>query len=235
MPGGRFPDTIILMGAILAIPSRCNSRNFSGPRAIPAVCVFSLGLLLFLAGGCKKIRPIDTTPLDNVGMAYSSIQDIKALDVTDTEVAELAKAKQAGITDPTCVELFRISRSRNQPFKSGDAVAGLFQVGMSEESILELARLNQLGLGVGELQAIRLAGLPDSIVLDVARRHANAQPVLSGPSIAQLMNTGMSRETIHELIRRGVSDDQARTIIALKRHRAGDAEILRRYPAASSR
>lgn len=223
-----------MMGAIPMFLSRSTARKISWRRETPAFRVCSLTLLFCFTCACTKLRPIDTTPLDNVGMTYSSIRDLKALHVTDAEVAQLAEIKQGGVSDSTCVELLRIYRSRNQAISFGDAVLGLVQAGMSEDSILELARLNQLGLGVGELQAIRLAGLPDSIVLDIARRHTEGKPVLSGPSIAQLMNTGMSRQTIHELVRRGVPDTQAQNIINLKRRRTTDAEILRRYSGSST-
>ena len=206
----------------------CMHRSRRWPAA-QILC--ALSFVLIAGAGCKKVHRIDTTPLDLVGTSYSTIQDLKALDIGDAEIKELVKAKQAGISDATCVELVRIARSQQHPFNSAEAVAGLLQVGMSEESILQLARMKQVGLGVGELQAIRLAGLPDSIVLEVARQHSDGHAVLSGASIAQFMNTGMSRQTLLELIRRGVPDDQAQTILAMKRHRAKDAEVLARYPA----
>lgn len=213
---------------MIAVPP--NMRMHWARRSSAPQILFALSFLLFAAAGCKKVHRIDTTPLDLVGMSYSTIQDLKALDISDAEIKELAKAKQGGFSDATCVELVRIARSQQQPFNSADAVTGLLQVGMTEESIIQLDRMKQLGLGVGELQAIRLAGLPDSIVLEVARHHAEGTAVLSGASIARLMNTGMSRQTLLELIRRGVPDDQAQTIIAMKRRRAKDSEILSRYP-----
>jgi hypothetical protein len=201
-------------------------RRWSAP---PILC--ALGFVVVAAAGCKKVHRVDTTPLDLVGLSYSTVQDLKALNISDAEIKELVQAKQAGFSDATCVELVRIARSQQHPFNSAEAVTGLLQVGMTEESILELARMKQLGLGVGELQAIRLAGLPDSIVLEVARQHSAGKTVLSGASIAQFMNTGMSRQTLLELVRRGVPDDQAQAIVAMKRHRAKDAEVLARYPA----
>ncbi|MFY9530048.1 MAG: hypothetical protein WBC04_04325 [Candidatus Acidiferrales bacterium] len=206
----------------------CMHRSRRWP-AVQILC--ALSFVLIVGASCKKVHRIDTTPLDLVGTSYSTIQDLKALNISDAEIKELVKAKQAGISDATCVELVRIARSQQHPFNSAEAVAGLLQVGMSEESILQLARMKQIGLGVGELQAIRLAGLPDSIVLEVAHQHSDGHAVLSGASIAQFMNTGMSRQTLLELIRRGVPDDQAQTILAMKRHRAKDAEVLARYPA----
>ena len=170
---------------------------------------------------------MDTTPLDRAGMSYSAVQDLKQLSVTDAEVLSVANAKQDGISDATCVELVRIAHSHQQPYNSTEKVAGLEQVGMSEPSILELARLNQLGVGAGELQAIRLLGLPDETVVEIAKAHAAGKPVLSGVSIANIMNTGLRRETLLELIRRQAPDTSAATIIAMKRQHKTDAEVLR--------
>jgi hypothetical protein len=176
---------------------------------------------------------VDTTVLDQAGMSYDAIQSLKGLDVSDAEVPEILKAKQGGFSDAACVELLKVARQRHQPLDFVDAAAGMLQVGMSEPDVLELARLNQLGLDAGELQATRLAGLPDGVILAIARKHAAGQPVLSGVSLAEMMNTGMSRQTLAELVRRGVPDSQAKTIILMKRHRISDAKILRHYPSGT--
>jgi hypothetical protein len=105
----------------------------------------------------------------------------------------------------------------------------LIQAGIGEDTVLELAKLNQLGLGAGELQAMHLAGLSDQIVLVVAHHHAEGKPVLSGASLAGLKNTGLRESTLLELAQRGVPDSQADAIISARRHGANDAEVLRRF------
>ena len=198
-------------------------------NALPAAAlVFLLGLL----PGCQKVHRTDFKPLDGVGFSYTLEEELRALDVTDSEVAELAKAKNGGITDATCVELIHLARGKQQPFVDGAGVAGLRQAGASEETILELARLNQLGLQSGEEQAMRLAGLSDSIILEVARRRAEGKPALSGSSLATLKNAGISESTMMELLRRGISDNQIPSIVALKRHGASDSKVLSRYSAS---
>jgi hypothetical protein len=162
-------------------------------------------------------------------MSYGALQDLRQLEVADVEVPGLLKAKQAGITDPTCVELVRIARERKEQFQSGDGVAALRQVGVSEETILELARLDQLGLGVGDLQAMRLAGLSEAVILEVARRHAEGKPTFSGAALAHLKDTGLGEPAMIELVRRGVADDQKDTIVALRRRRMSDSAIVARY------
>lgn len=213
-------------------PWRAGESRPLRPRSFPLLLAVLFGSAALLAAGCHRLLPTDTTPLDNAGMSYSSIQALKALDINNAEVAELVKAKQAGLSDEGCVQLVRIARVEKQPFHSADAVEQLLQAGVAEPTVLELARLNELGLWTGEAQAMRLAGLSDEIILGVARRRAAHQPVLSGASLAQLKNAGLSNATLLELVRRGVSDNQKDAIIRLRRRGWSDARILRQYPAA---
>jgi hypothetical protein len=201
---------------------RARSRSASGP-------IFALLFLSSFAAGCTRVQPLDTKPLDASGMGYDTIKKLESLQITATEGTELAKARSAGFSDASCIEIYQISHGRGEVFASGDVVAGLIRVGMSEPSVLELARLNQLGLGVGELQAIRLTGLSDSVVLEVARHRAAGKPELSGVSLASMKNAGLRESTLLELARRGIPDSKAAAIIAYRRHGASDADILRRY------
>ena len=181
----------------------------------------ALALIALLLPGCNRLHRTDTRPLDQAGMWYGSIQELRALGVTDAEVVELAKARQAGVSDAACIELVRIAHGRKQPFADGDAVAGLRQVGISESTTLELARLEQFGLRAGETQAMHLAGLSDQILLGVARRRAAGQPVPSGSSLAQLKDAGMSEAEMLDLIQHGTTDQQAQEMI--EAHRRGTA------------
>jgi hypothetical protein len=196
--------------------------------------ILALAATLCLAAcfaGCHIESPLDTKPLDAVGMSYDAIEQLKAVKITAPEVAQIAAARQGGFSDANCIAAMNIYRSRNQPFDAGDAIAGLVQAQVSDDTILELAKLNQLGFGAGELQAMRLAGLPDSILLEVARHRAAGQPVLAGASLADLKNAGVRELTLLELARRGVPDSQAPAIIAYRRRGASDAEILKRFAA----
>ena len=179
------------------------------------------------APGCKRLIPTDTRPLDKAGMWYRSIEELRELNVTDAEVVELAKAREAGISDAACIELVRVARQREQPFAAGDGVAGLRRVGVGEATILELARLNQLGLWVGEAQAMRLAGLSDQTLLGVARRRAAGQAVLSGPLVAQLKNAGLSEAEILGLIERGTTDAEAQEMLAAHERAASSSGFVR--------
>jgi len=193
------------------------------------VALSSLAVLAICAAGCHPAALLDTKPLDDVGMSYDAIQQLKALQITPAELPGIAHARAAGLSDAGCVEAVRIYRSRGVPFDGGDSIASLLQAGMSEESVLDLARMGQLGLGVGEFQAMRLAGLSDAIVLEVARRRAAGQPVLSGGSLADMRNAGLREATMLELLRRGVPDSQADIILSARHHGATDAQILRHF------
>lgn len=208
-----------------ASPAHHGRPRFSGK--LTSLCVLA-GLVVF-AAGCKHIEPLDIKPLDAAGMNYDSIKQLQLLHITASEVAEISKARNGGLTDRDCIEIVQIYHGRGQQFDAGETVAGLVQVRMRDATILELARMNQLGLGAGELQAIRLVGLSDAVVLEVAHRHSEGKPVLSGASLGALKNTGLRESTLLELVRRGVPDSHVTEIVALRRHRATDADILRRF------
>ena len=220
------------MGSILA---HRLARNPDRSVPIRRFAAFTplLVTLAFLASGCHSIPPVDTKPLDLAGMTYDSIQQLKALDITTSEVAEVATAREGGFSDTNCIAVFKIFRNRKQPFDAGAAIAGLIGAQMGESTIIELARLNQLGLSAGEYEAMRLAGLSDAIVLEVARHRAAGQQVLSGASLAGLKNVGLRESTLLELVRRGVPDSKANQITSFRRHGGSDAEILKRFTGST--
>jgi hypothetical protein len=192
-------------------------------------------ILLFVCAGCKHVRYVDTKALDQAGMDYSAIQELKELSPTDQEIAEVAKAKMGGLSDHACIELLRIFRAQNQRQPEfADAADNLVQVGMTEDNILELARMRQLGVPSGELVAMKLAGLSDAVVMEVARRHAAGKQALSGVSLAHLKDAGFSQASLFEFVRRGVRDDQVATIVALRQRKWSDAEILKHYSPADA-
>lgn len=199
-------------------------------RAFFSPLCLGLALVLSLFGaGCKHVQPLDTKPLDGAGMDYNTIKQLQALHVTALEIAELSTARNAGFSDDACVAAFQISHSRGELFNSGQAIAGLVRAGMRQQTILELDKLNQLGLGAGELEAMHLAGLSDAVVLQVAHHRAEGKPELSGASLASMKNAGLTESTILKLASRGIPDSKAPAIIAARRHGAKDAEILRRF------
>jgi hypothetical protein len=204
-------------------------RTFGTRTPVFARIPLGLVVLLVFCAGCHRVQPIDTQSLDSSGMSYDTIAQLKSLGITSTEVPEIAQARQAGFSDAACLQTFQIYRSRKQSFDVGDAITGLIGAGASEDLVLNLAHINQLGLGAGELEAMRLAGLSDNILLAVAKHHAAGQSVLSGASLAGMKNLGMRSDTLLQLAQRGIPESQAATIMSERRHGANDAKILRQF------
>ena len=189
-------------------------------------------LLILSIAGCERMMPLDTKPLDNAGMSYPAIKQLQTLNPTRAELAEVVKARAAGFPDDGCIELVRIYHSRNRPFSVGDTVAGLVKTRLREDTILQLARIDELGINAGGLELIRLAGFSDSMVLEVARHEATGKTVFSGAALSTMRNAGIREPVLLELVRRDIPDSEVPTIIGLHRHGASDVDILRRYPGA---
>jgi hypothetical protein len=203
-------------------------RSWDG---VGRVCAIVSLTLMMVVAGCQRMMPLDTKPLDSAGMSYAAIKQLQALNITGAELHEIVKARTAGLSDDKCIEIVQLYHGRQLPFNAGDTVAGLLRARLSGETILELARLNELGINAGELQLIRLAGFSDAVVVEVARQEAAGRPVLSGASLSTMRNAGIHESMLLELLRRGVPDSEAATIIAAHRRGARDVDVLRRYPA----
>jgi hypothetical protein len=187
------------------------------------------GLLLasiVMACSCKPAQKPDTEQADQMAMWLDSVPQLKTLNVSNAEVSELAKAHEAGLTDPSTVVLIKLARDHKQPFTDGQSIADLLNAGSSEQTVLELARLNQLGLWAGEAQAMRLTGLSDKIILAVARRRSQGLPVLSGEKLGELKNTGVSDATILEMVQKGDTDQTATKYIAQLERAAGGHKFV---------
>lgn len=197
-------------------PERPRQSNLA--RRLPC------GLLLAamaLVISCKPAQKPNTEQAEQLAMWLDSVPQLKTLNVSNAEVAELTIAHQAGLTDPSSVVLIRLARDRKLPFADGQAIADLLNAGSSEDTVLELARLNQLGLWAGEARAMRLAGLSDKIILAVARRRSQSLPALSGQKLAELKNTGVPDAKILEMIQKGDTDETATKYIAQRERAAG--------------
>lgn len=178
-------------------------------------------LLAALACSCKPAQKPDTEQADQMAMWLDSVPQLKSLNVSNAEITELNKAHDAGLSDPSTVVLIQLARERKQPFADGQSIADLLNAGSSEATVLELARLNQLGVWAGEARAMRLVGLSDKIILTVARRRSQNQPVLSGEKLGELKNTGVSDAMILEMVQRGDTDATADKFIAQRERSAG--------------
>jgi len=178
--------------------------------------------------GCKRQQQTDLSPLDQAGTWFSNVQELRGYNLSEAEVTQLVAARQAGLPDTNCVELVRLARQRNQTFSDGDAIADLLGTGVDSQTVMELARLNQLGPWAGEALTMHLAKLSDAIILEVAGRRAAGQPALSGEKLAELRDTGYSESQLIELIERGTTDAQADQIIDVHNRVSGRGFVRRR-------
>jgi hypothetical protein len=168
-----------------------------------------LGVCVLFAVGCKQHVLTDYRPLDQAGMWSSGLEQLKKLNTSDFEVAQLVKVKQARMSDDGCVALVAAAHERKHPFASGDSAANLARVGYSEAQILEIARADQLDAISGDAVALRLIGLSDNFGQFILQRRLQGRPTLGTPQIARLKNTGLSEKQILEKIKSGITDAQA--------------------------
>ena len=199
------------------MPSVC-PRRLQLARRLPRGLLLASIVLIY---SCKPAQKPDKEQANQMAMWLGSVPQLKTLNVSNAEVAELTKAHAAGLSDPSSVVLIQLARDHKQPFADGQSIADLLNAGSSEPTVLELARLNQLGLWAGEARAIRLAGLSDKIILAVAQRRSQGLPVLSGEKLAELKNTGVSDAMILEMVQKGDSDATATKYIAQLERAAG--------------
>lgn len=186
-------------------------------KPIPAdrfVVVACLAAWIALGGGCSKKQ--DNQTLDSAGFGFTAIQTLRDLQVTDEEVLEVIKARQAGLTDATCLELVKQARARGAPFAGGDEVLTLRDYEFTEEEVLEFARVGQLGLWVGEVKAMRLGGIGKPLLMELTRQRAMRKPVLSGVSIFRLKDAGYPETQILDFVREGMTDEGAKFLLAQK-------------------
>jgi hypothetical protein len=171
--------------------------------------VSALGL-----AACQKFHKTDTQPLYQSGLWSDTIRQLKNDNISDSEVGELIEVHSAGLSDAGCVQLIRSARARQQMFTGGDHVAGLLHAGVSEDTILQLDHLNQIGPWVGEAEGIRLGGYSDQVVLAIAKRRAAHEATVSGVSVVELKNAGYDEPKVLALIANGLTDEQAGQIVA---------------------
>jgi hypothetical protein len=176
-----------------------------------------LGVFVLLrVGGCDKHPLTDYRPLDQAGMWSSNVEQLKTLNTSDTEVAQLVKLKQAGISDDTCVALVTDAHQHQHLFTSADSAVNLTRAGYSEPVVLEIAKTDQLDIISGDAVMLRLVGLSDSAVDLILHRRMKGQATMSSAEIGRLKNTGLTEKQILERISSGMTDAQADKEAALR-------------------
>lgn len=174
-------------------------------------------LLLCFAAGCQKHIFTDFRPLDQAGMWFGRIEELKGLNTNDAEVAQLVRLKQAGAPDDLCVALVSVAHQHQHPFASADAVVNLSRAGFGDQDILYIAQEDNLDTVGGDAVTLRLTGLSNSVVLAILNRRERGLTTMSGPVIARLMNTGLAESQILEHIKRGMTDREAEKEIAARK------------------
>src|SRR5258708_37494570 len=115
-----------------------------------------LGVFILLRmSGCHQHPLTDYRPLDQVGMWSSNVEQLKKLNTSDMEVAQLVKLKQAGIGDDACVTLVTEAHKRLHPFTSADSAVNLAHAGYTEPVILEIAKTDRLANLTGRALILR--------------------------------------------------------------------------------
>ena len=178
--------------------------------------VLLLGVGALFSVGCNQHLLTDYRPLDKSGMWSTGLEQLKTLNTSDSEVAQLVKAKHARLSDDACVALVAAAHERKHPFTSGDSTANLASAGYSEDQILEIARADQLDAISGDAVALRLIGLSDGLVQFVLQRRLQGHHTLGTPQIARLKNTGLSEKQILDKIKAGMTDAQADREVAAR-------------------
>jgi hypothetical protein len=165
--------------------------------------------VLFRMGGCQQHPLTDYRPLDQAGMWSSNVEQLKALNTSDAEIAQLVKLKRGGLSDDTCVALITGAHQHQHLFTSADSAVNLARAGYTESVILEIAKIDQLDAISGDAVMLRLIGLSDRAVDTILQRRLQGQATLGSAEIGRLKNTGLTEKQILERIHLGMTDAQA--------------------------
>jgi hypothetical protein len=172
-----------------------------------------LSLYGLCAVGCTQHPLADYRPLDSVGMGSSSVEELKTLHPSDSEIAQMVRLKQGGISDETSLALLRAARTHQHPFNSADWAVSLVNAKFSEQQILSFAQSDQLDLIGGEAITLKLIGLSDATVTQLLQRRSRGLPTLGSAQISRLKNTGLTERQIVEQINQGMTDEAAEKLI----------------------
>lgn len=173
-----------------------------------------LGVCFVFLGGCKKQPKMDYGALDQSGMWSTNLDALKKQDVSASEVAQLAKLKQAGASDDLCLALFKAARDHHHDFSSSDSAVNLSRAGYTDAQILEMAQSDQIDMLSGDAVMLKLMGLSNATVQAVMSRRMQGLPTLTSEQIGRLKNTAMSEKQILDVVNQGLSNQQAETLIA---------------------
>ncbi|HMD38701.1 MAG TPA: hypothetical protein VKH15_05430 [Candidatus Acidoferrum sp.] len=168
-----------------------------------------LGVCLLSAVGCHQHPLTDYRPLDAAGMFSSDIEQLKGLNVSDAEIAQVVKLKHAGVSDDACVELVSTAHVHKHLFFSAESASDLVGARFTESQIIDIARADQLDAISIDAVTLKLIGLSDSTVQLVLQMHLDGKPVMASSEMSRLKNTGLTERQILDRINAGMTDEQA--------------------------
>jgi hypothetical protein len=142
-------------------------------------------------------------------MFSSDIEQLKGLNVSDPEIAQVVKMKHAGLSDDTCVELVSTAHVHKHLFISAESASDLAGARFTESQILDIARADLLDAISIDAVTLKLIGLSDATVQLVLQRHLDGKAVMASAEISRLKNTGLTERQILERINAGMTDQQA--------------------------
>ena len=166
-----------------------------------------------VAGGCKQKPTTDYSGLDQSGMWSTSLDELKKLKVSDTEIAQLTKLKQAGASDDLCLSLLKAARAHHHEFTSAESAMSLSRAGYADAEILEMAQTDQIDILAGEAVTLKLIGLTKPTVQSIMHRRIQGLPTPTSEQIGRLKNTGMTEKQLLEFVNRDYSDAQIEVFI----------------------
>src|SRR5271156_6096672 len=103
------------------------------PYLTPGSCLLLGGLL---AAGWQQAPRVNSLPLEQSGLSSSTIDQLKKLHNSDSEIPEILKIKNLGLSDDTCIALVNDARAHHHSFSSGDSASNLIGAGYTEQDVL---------------------------------------------------------------------------------------------------
>jgi hypothetical protein len=174
-----------------------------------ARCAAGLLMAGLLVSGCEQKPKVDYSPLEQAGLSTSTVDQLKKLKVSDAEIPQIAKLKQLGLSDDTCLAMVNDARAHHHVFSSGDSASNLAAAGYSEQDIVAMAQSDQIDSISTDAITLKLIGLSPATVHLIVDRRLQGQPTLSSASIGRLKNTGVTERQILDYVNQGMTDDDA--------------------------
>src|SRR5262249_24337942 len=148
----------------------------------------------------------DFRPADQAGIYSCTIEELKKLNTSDAEVAEIIRLKKANIDEKTIVSLVRIAHEHQHAFVATDTVRGLAGANLSGDQILRIAQTDQYETIGNDTVMLHVMGLSGPTVDYLLDRRLKGVRTMSVNTIADLKTSGLSEREILNRIQQGMTD-----------------------------